>query len=87
MKITQLQGVQFRMEQSLSEDGELLGVVLTFTDVRQLVPGTEPVPIEVVAIPFDAQAWENFKRHVSADGEISAIEIARQVPTMAVPGA
>lgn len=80
MKITQLQGVKFEIQPQ--PDGT---VVLTFSLPTPVGP-EHSIINEIYAVPFDGPAWQNFKRAVEADGAVSAIDIAKSVPTMAIPG-
>jgi hypothetical protein len=48
---------------------------------------TDPQSGITMVVPFDAPAWQTFRRHVEKNGEVPAIEIAREngVPRMDVP--
>ena len=62
----QLQGVAF----GITPHPEM--TVLTFHDQQSGI---------TVQIPFDQQAWANFKRQVEADGQVPKIAISRTLPT------
>lgn len=75
----QLDAVNFGINPVRDEAGAMQAVVLVFAD---------PSGIGQVVVPFQAEAWENFKRHVAADGAVTPIALARDlngVPRMDVP--
>lgn len=76
----QLDAVRFGINPARDDEGVIQGVVLVFAD---------PSGIGQVVVPFTAEAWENFKRHVAGDGAVSSIAIAKHLnggaPPMDVP--
>jgi hypothetical protein len=75
----QLDAVHFGIQAIHDADGALQAVVLAFED---------PPRHEKTIVPFNPDAWENFKRHVAADGNVSPIAIAKHLnggPRMDVP--
>lgn len=76
----QLDNVQFGIQTIRDGEGAVQAVVLTFDD---------PPRSERTVVPFSADSWENFKRHVAADGNVSPIAIAKHLngggPRMDVP--
>ena len=63
-----MQGVQFQVNVADPENPELSVRVLNFTDPQSGI---------VCQIPFDAESWKNFRRHVELDGDVPTIQVPR----------
>ena len=64
----QLDAVNFSVNAIHDDSGAIAQIVIVFAD---------PSGIGQVIVPFAPDGWENFKRHVAADGAVPKIEIAR----------
>lgn len=76
MKITQYTAVNFEVQEGPNGD-----VQLQFTVLLQLGPDAF-LPSEVMRIPFSAESWSNFQRHVESNGNVPSIAVSKVMPTL-----
>jgi len=80
-----LEETHFSILAAEDAEGVVQTYLLVFTEHKTLAPGLAPVAMDQVSIQFSAEGWENFKRHIEADGNVPAIELAKELPKMVMP--